>query len=66
MSAGSFAIMVHSLGKPEEVEAFLKDTLGKRIEALEAENAGLRHALRDIASRAEGHIFRILMDQIGK
>jgi hypothetical protein len=28
--------MVHSLANPDDVEAFLKDTLGKRIEALEA------------------------------
>ena len=38
----SFAIMVHSLANPEEVDAFLKETLGKRIEAL-----ALRMAARD-------------------
>ena len=36
MSAGPFATAVHALATPEEVEAFLKDTLGNRIEALEA------------------------------
>ena len=45
-SAGSFSIMVHSLANPEEVEAFLRDTLGKRIEALEAENAQLRGMIK--------------------
>jgi hypothetical protein len=38
--------MVHSLANPEEVDAFLKETLGKRIEALEA-------ALKPFAEAAE-------------